>query len=90
MNKGPIRSIGFHDVKVTRSSPAGSKLYEISSSMLCNILKVSQSVLYQAVDCRCLPFRKKGWRLTFNDSQTGARKGEAGGRWVELQVGYDW
>lgn len=66
INKRSIRSIGFHDVKITRSSPLESKLSELSSSMLCKMLKVSQSAPCQA-DCGCLPSRKEGWRLLLND-----------------------
>lgn len=59
MNKGSIRSIGFHDVKVTGSSLPESKLSELSSNMLCKMLKVSQSVPCQAADWRCVLFWKK-------------------------------
>jgi hypothetical protein len=66
-NKRSIRSIGFHDVKLTGSSQLG-RLSELSSSMLCQMLNVPQSTPCRAVDCGCLLFRKEGWRLLLNDN----------------------
>lgn len=68
MNKGSIRSIGFHDVKITGSSRLESKLSGLSSSVLCKMLKVSQSSSCRAADCGCLPFRKEGWRMLLDNN----------------------
>lgn len=67
MNKRSILSIGFHDVEITGSSRLDTKFPELSSSMLCEMLKVSQSAPCPAADCGCLPSWKEGWRLLLND-----------------------
>ncbi|KAH7305379.1 hypothetical protein BKA65DRAFT_531191 [Rhexocercosporidium sp. MPI-PUGE-AT-0058] len=64
-NRRSLRSIGFYDVIVTESSRLES-LSELSSDMLCKMMKVSQSSSCRAADCRCLPFQKEGWRMVLN------------------------
>lgn len=66
-NKRSIRSIGFHDVKITSSSRRAG-LSKLSSGMLCQMLNVPQSTPCRAVNCGCLLFRKEGWRLLLNDN----------------------
>ncbi|KAH6662963.1 hypothetical protein B0J14DRAFT_621705 [Halenospora varia] len=67
-NKRSIRSIGFHDVEIIEPGrKLWSKLVELSSSMLCEMLKVPQFVLCRAADCGCLRFWKEGRRLLLKD-----------------------
>lgn len=63
INKKTICSIGFHEVKTSGPSHLRSKLSELSSSMLCEMLEVPQSTPCRAADRGCLLCWKEGWML---------------------------
>ncbi|KAG4427933.1 hypothetical protein IFR05_016583 [Cadophora sp. M221] len=71
-NKKSLRSIGFHDVTITESRRLGC-FSELSSSIICKMMKVSQSSSCRAADCGCLPFRKEGWRMVLNGDNHSQR-----------------
>jgi hypothetical protein len=87
-NKKSLRSIGFHDVGIL-GIPELNRLYSktpLSASMLCRMLGVPQSTLCRAVDCCCLLWWKKGWRLMFGDDCSQLSTGTSAKRkYDELQ-----
>jgi hypothetical protein len=66
-NKRSICSVGFHDVKTRGPGQLEGNLSELSSSMLCKMLKVPLSTLRQAADCVCRSSWKRGWRLLLHN-----------------------
>lgn len=76
-NMQSIRSIGFHDVRVTGENQMESNPPDLSPELLCSMLEVAPlSIVYRAAGCECLPAWKMGWRLLLSDDHP---RGPAGG-----------
>ena len=63
-NKKSLRSVGFHEVKISPSQLESRR--PMSPSMLCSALNVPPSTPCHAADCGCLPWWKQGSRLVLS------------------------
>ena len=59
-NKKSIRSIGFHNVQMIKSSHRDVEISDLSSDVLRCMLSMSQSTPCQAADCGCCGSRENG------------------------------